>query len=112
MVDGAGGSVDVLNRNGSVEVTGITWKGGGVQQCANVTLKTSFAPIRIYLPEAAGFSVTAKTSFGKVASDFPLTAAGAISSESISGKIGSGECQMVLTDNNGNIEILRAAKKP
>jgi DUF4097 and DUF4098 domain-containing protein YvlB len=107
---GVGGPVDVLNQNGSVDVAAVARKGAS-RPCSNMTLKTSFAPIRIRIPDNAGFAVTARTSYGKVTSDFPLTSWGSFSAESINGKIGSGECQMTLTDNNGNIEILRSFGK-
>jgi hypothetical protein len=102
-LDGIGGRVEVDNQNGSIEVRGLP--GGG--KCSPVTLKGSFAPIRIYLSESAGYDVNARTSFGKVSSQIPLTVTGSTSSDSLSGKIGDGKCQLTLDNSNGNIEILR-----
>lgn len=102
-LDGIAGRVEVDNQNGSIEVRGLA--GGG--KCFPVNLKGSFAPIRLYLSETAGYDVTARTSFGKVSSQLPLTVTGSVSTESLSGKIGDGKCPLTLENSNGNIEILR-----
>jgi hypothetical protein len=105
------GGVDVYNQNGSIEVSGLAARTPGSQGCNSIILRTSFSPIRVYLPEDAGFNVTARTSFGKINSELPLTVTGNLSADSLSGKIGTGECELSLTNNNGNIQILRAALK-
>jgi DUF4097 and DUF4098 domain-containing protein YvlB len=97
--------VDVRNQNGSVEVEGTAGRA-----CTRVTLSTSFAPIRVRLPEGTGYDVTARTSFGSIRSEMPLTASGTIGADSLNGRIGAGGCALSLTDSNGNIEILKALK--
>jgi DUF4097 and DUF4098 domain-containing protein YvlB len=87
-----------------VDVKALVGKGGA---CFPISLKSSFGPIRIHLPEGVGYEVTAHTSFGKVASQIPLTVAGSLSADSLSGKIGDGRCPLTLENSNGNIEILR-----
>ncbi len=105
LVNGVGGRVDVDNSNGSIEVHVTPAKGGA---CAPVSLKNSFGPIRVFLPEGGGYTVDARTSFGKIRSDLPLTTSGSISTEALQGKIGDGKCPLTLSDSNGNIEIQRA----
>ncbi|HWZ85624.1 MAG TPA: hypothetical protein VN032_05440 [Thermoanaerobaculia bacterium] len=102
-LDGIAGRVDVDNQNGSIEVRGLP----GAGKCFPVTLKGSFAPIRLYVSEGTGYDVSARTSFGKVSSQVPLTISGSISTDALSGKIGDGKCPLSLEDSNGNIEILR-----
>src|SRR2546426_7841669 len=97
--------VDVRNQNGAVEV-----EGTGGRACTRITLSTSFAPIRVRLPEGVGYDVTARTSFGSIHSEMPLTASGTLGADSLNGRIGVGGCALSLTDSNGNIEILKAAK--
>jgi hypothetical protein len=109
-LDGVGGNVAVTNQNGSVEVSGVAATKSGTG-CNNVIVRTSFAPLRVYLSDKAGFAVSAKTSFGKIVSDLPVTASGELSSRSLTGQIGNGGCELNLTNGNGNIEILNAAKK-
>ncbi len=110
ILNGVGGGVTVVNQNGSVEVTSTAIRPAG--KCSGgISLRTSFAPIKIYVPDDAGFSVTARTSFGSVTSELPLTVTGGISAQSVTGKIGSGDCELSLSDTNGNIEILKTSKK-
>jgi len=97
--------VEVRNQNGAVDV-----EGTGARGCTRVTLVTSFAPIRVRLPEGVGYDVTARTSFGSIRSDMPITTSGSLGADSLSGRIGAGGCALSLTDNNGNIEILKAVK--
>jgi DUF4097 and DUF4098 domain-containing protein YvlB len=95
--------VDVTNQNGSVEVTGLP------SGCTRLTLKTSFAPIRVYLPEGSGYSVSARTSFGRINTELPVGSSGSVSGESLNGKIGDGRCELTLNNSNGNIDLLKGA---
>ena len=109
VLDGIGGSVEVDNQNGSVEVSSLSVKRAGA--CNRVILKTSFAPIRVYLPEDGSYNVVARTSFGKINSELPLTVTGIVSNDSMSGRIGGGDCELRLTGSNGNIDILKSVRK-
>ena len=100
-LEGVGGSIEVDNANGSIEVRNLGGKAGA---CQPVSLKTSFAPIRVTLAEGSGWDVDARTSFGKIRSEMPLS----VSGDALSGKIGDGKCPLSLTDANGSIEILKA----
>jgi hypothetical protein len=82
-------------------------KGSASAPCSSVTLRTSSAPVRLYLPGSGGYSVEAKTSFGHVSTELPITSTGELSGDSLAGKIGSGGCQVRLNNSNGNIEILK-----
>jgi hypothetical protein len=101
-----GGAVAVRNQNGAVEVSLPGPRKGAADAC-RVVLETSFAPIRLSLPEDGGFDVTASTSFGKVRSELPLGVSGALAGEALSGRIGAGGCEVRLTNSNGGIELLR-----
>ena len=103
-LDGVGGKVDVENQNGSVEVRAMA---AGAGKCFPLSLVSSFGPIRVYLPEGAGFKVDARTSFGKIHSDMPLSVAGSMGSDSINGTIGDGKCPLTLANSNGNIDLLK-----
>ena len=106
-VDGVRENVDVTNQNGSVEVAGLP------SGCGRLTLKTSFAPIRVYLPEGAGYNVSAQTSFGSVRSEIPVGASGSTGRESLNGRIGDGRCELRANNSNGNIELLKGGgRKP
>src|SRR5262249_48853908 len=102
-LDGVGGRVDVDNQNGSVDVRGLAVG----PRCSPVTLKSSFAPIRLSLPENAGYEVNARTSFGKISTQWPLSVTGSASADSLSGRLGDGKCALTLDNSNGNIDILK-----
>jgi hypothetical protein len=101
-IDGIAGSIDVTGQNDAVDVKRLA-----AGACQEVTVKTSFAPIRIAIPDGAGYTVNARTSFGKVRTDVPVESTGTLSGEGLSGKIGNGRCKMTLTNNNGNIELVK-----
>jgi len=94
--------VTVENQNGSVTV-----RTKASAKCQPITLNTTFGPIRVSLPQGAGYDVTAKTSFGHISSEAPMTVSGQMGDQSISGKIGGGGCSLRLVDQNGNIEIVK-----
>jgi hypothetical protein len=99
------GGIEVDNQNGAVEVSALSAKTGG---CNNILIRTSFSPIRVYLPPDASFRVNARTSFGHVQTDFPITVSGSIGNDSIEGLIGNGACELRLNNSSSSIEILKA----
>ncbi len=108
---GIEGAVDVDDSNGSLEVSGVPAK-NSAGACNAITLRTSFSPIRLYLPDGAAYNVAAHTSFGKVTSDLPITATGDLSGDSINGTINGGGCQLQLNNSNGGITISHGAAAP
>jgi len=113
-LDHIGGRVDVDNENGSVTVAGVALRTGSA--CNPIIVRTSFAPLRIFLPDDAAYDLTARTSFGRINSDFPLTLSsgtqlggGSVTSVSITSKIGAGGCEMRLTNSNGSIDLRKAS---
>ena len=101
-VEDAGGPVTVESANGSVTVTA---KAG--QACRPVAIQTSFAPIRVGVPAGLGYTVSGRTSFGRIHSEPEITLSGALTADSINGKIAGGGCEMRLTNQNGNIDIVK-----
>jgi DUF4097 and DUF4098 domain-containing protein YvlB len=97
---GVNGPVSVENQNGSIVVSGLRGS------CDNVTLKTSFAPIKVALPASASYSIEARTSFGSISTDVPINVSKK-SENTLTGTIGSGGCKMELTTSNGGISITR-----
>jgi hypothetical protein len=106
-LEGIGGAITVDNANGSVSATALP---SSAVACHNVSIKTSFSPLQIRLPENAGYTLTARTSFGRINSELPVTTTGTVSPETLSGKIGNGGCTLSLTNANSSIEILKLSK--
>jgi DUF4097 and DUF4098 domain-containing protein YvlB len=101
-----GGSIAVDNQNGSVVLSAARQS----STCKNITVKTSFSPIQVRLPESAGYNLSARTSFGRINSELPITTSGPLGGDSMNGKIGNGGCTLSLTNSNGNIDILKLSK--
>jgi lia operon protein LiaG len=99
LLAGVSGPVTVANQNGSVEVA----INGNV--CQPIDITTSFAPVRIQLPDQGGYRIAANTSFGKISSALPIAASGNLSGNSIAGTIGNGQCPLKISNTNGDIEL-------
>lgn len=100
--DRVGGAVEVENQNGSIDVATTSHPA-----CRPITLRSSFADLRVHVPTDASYTVAAKTSFAQIHSDFPVLVQGSLRGDSLTGKIGNGACAMQLNNQNGTIEILR-----
>ena len=101
-IDDVAGPVTVESANGSVTVA---QRPG--QACKPVSIQTTFAPIRVTVPAGVGYTVTGKTSFGRIHSEPEMSISGAIAPESITGRIAGGGCDLRLTNQNGNIDIIK-----
>jgi DUF4097 and DUF4098 domain-containing protein YvlB len=99
------GKITVDNQNGAISVAATRPASG----CRDISLKTSFAPIRVRIPDGVGYNVSARTSFGRISTDLPITSTGNVGGDSLTGTIGSGGCQLQLTDSNGSIEITKGS---
>ncbi|HUJ15555.1 MAG TPA: DUF4097 family beta strand repeat-containing protein, partial [Thermoanaerobaculia bacterium] len=99
---GIEGSVDVENQNGAIGVSEL--RGG----CNDVSLRTTYAPIRIALGPNASYTVRTRTTYGTIETEVPYTVTSRSSSEtstSESAVIGKGQCHMELVTSNGGIRI-------
>jgi len=105
-LDDVTGAITVDNQNGVVTVSAARSSSG----CRPISLKTSFSPMQLRLPEDASYQITARTSFGHITSELPITSTGVISGDALNGKIGSGACTLSLTNSNGNIDILKLGR--
>ena len=101
-ISDAAGPVTVESQNGSVTVD---MRGGA--RCQPVSLGTTFGPIRVTIPSGAGYNLTARTTFGRIHSQHEIQVSGELSPQAITGRIGAGGCELRLTGQNGNIELLK-----
>ena len=101
---GVDGAVDVENQNGAIGVSGL--RGG----CNTVSLRTTYAPIKVAIGSNPSYTVSARTTYGMITTEVPVTATSRSASDnasSLSGTIGGGGCHMDLTTSNGGITITR-----
>jgi len=101
----AAGPITVEGNNNSVTVS---VKRG--QRCEPLTLSTSFGPIKLTLPQGAGYNLNARTSFGHIHSDQEMTVGGELSKDAVTGRIGGGGCELRLVGQNSNIDILKGTR--
>ena len=97
---GIDGSDDVENQNGAISI------GGLKRACTPLSLRTTFAPIKVTLARDAGYDVDARTSYGSINTDVPITISRK-GENNLSGTIGGGGCKLDLATSNGNITITR-----
>jgi len=105
LLDGVSGGVSAANQNGAIDVTAT-----GDKECKPISIRSSFAPVRLRLPANASYRLTATTSFGKINSELPMNVSGSVSSDSLSATIGGGKCELRIVNNNGNVDILKSAR--
>ena len=101
---GVGGSVQVENQNGAIAVSGL--RAG----CNDVSLRTTYSPIKISLGSNASYNLSARTTYGMINTDLPITVTTRSTNENsstVSGTIGNGGCKMELVTSNGGITITR-----
>lgn len=101
------GPITVEDQNGAVTVNGRQIHG-----CQPISLRTTFGPIRVTLPQGAGYDLTSHTTFGSIHSDLPIvtppgTHSGQNGQAGLAGKINGGGCDLKLMGENGSIDILR-----
>jgi len=103
-VSDVAGPVTVEGQNSAVTVVGRS-----AEKCQPISLRTTFSPIRVTLPEGQGYNVTAHTTFGHIhtAPAVVTTVSGDVGGSGLTGKINGGGCDLKLIGQNGNIDILR-----
>src|SRR5215831_4044243 len=99
-IENAGGPITVESQNGMVSAAA---RPGA--PCKPISLRTTFAPIRVTVASGVGYTLSARTTFGKIMSDVDLTLNGQIGEGVFEGKIAGGGCELRLNGQNGNIEI-------
>ena len=85
------GRVTVENANGSISVADL--RGA----CADINLKTSFASIKLDVPQNGGYHVDARTSFGSITTSIPILMTSK-SDNSLTGTIGNGAVSVETGD--------------
>jgi DUF4097 and DUF4098 domain-containing protein YvlB len=96
------GSVNVDNRNGSVDVR--------FQEPPreNIRVNSRFGDVTLVLPRDSSFNIDARTRFGSVSSDFPEVAERSDRERnSLSGQVGSGGPEIRIDNSNGSIHVQR-----
>ncbi len=99
------GSVDVSNRNGSVELT-------NAAPLDAISVQNQHGSVDLGVPENAGFSLNAQTRNGDMENDFGLVAGGNDSVHTLQGRIGGGGPTVTITTTDGDVTVRRSTVTP
>jgi DUF4097 and DUF4098 domain-containing protein YvlB len=103
--DRVAGDIAVTNRNGTIDVV-------AAPAIGNITVENRNGPVKLTLPEHAGFAVQAETSDGDTFTDFSLSSSSSGNHKTISGTVGSGGAAVHLNTTNADISILKGDVAP
>ena len=93
--------VSIRNQNGSIECAPL--KAG-----KSMRLQSTFGSIKLFLPGDASATLRAETTFGAIESDFDVKRSESDTETTVQGILGGGESRIDVSNQNGNIEILKA----
>lgn len=104
-LDRVEGSVDVSNRNGSVEVT-------HTAPVDVVSIQNQHGSVDVGLPGNAGFLLDAQTRNGDMENDFDLTPEGDKGSRTLRGRVGGGGPTVTIATTDGDVTVRRSTVEP
>jgi hypothetical protein len=104
-LDRVQGSIDIVNRNGSVAVT-------QTPALAAVSIENKHGSVDLGLPGGAGFLLHAVTRNGDMENDFGLTSTGAESNRILAGAVAGGGPTVNVTTSDGDVTIRRSSVAP
>ena len=104
-LDRVQGSVDVSNRNGSVELTHTT-------PADAISIENQHGSVDVGLPGNAGFVLDAQTRNGDMENDFGLTPDGDKDSRTLRGRIAGGGPTVTIATTDGDVTVRRSTVAP
>jgi DUF4097 and DUF4098 domain-containing protein YvlB len=104
-LDRVAGDIAVTNRDGTIDVI-------AAPAIGNITVENRNGPVKVSLPEHAGFSVQADTSDGDMFTDFALSNSSSGNRKTSSGIVSGGGSTIRLTTTNADISILKGDAPP
>jgi DUF4097 and DUF4098 domain-containing protein YvlB len=104
-LDRVQGSVDVSNRNGSVELTHSA-------PADAISIENQHGSVDVGLPGNAGFVLDAQTRNGDMENDFGLTPEGDKGSRTLRGRIAGGGPTVTIATTDGDVTVRRSTVAP
>jgi DUF4097 and DUF4098 domain-containing protein YvlB len=104
-LDRVQGSVDVTDRNGSVEVT----NAAPLQQ---IQIQNQHGSIDVGLPGNVGFFLDAQTRNGDMENDFGLTESTDNDKHSLNGRVSGGGATVTLSTSDGDVTVRKSTVAP
>ncbi|HTZ98601.1 MAG TPA: DUF4097 family beta strand repeat-containing protein [Terriglobales bacterium] len=104
-LSGVSGDVRVQDENGSIELR--------MNKLGSMQVENRNGDIQIYLPEKAGFQLDARSRGGEIETDFNELKIDSSGDTAVAaGVVGGGGPRIVLTNNEGTIEIRKHEPEP
>jgi DUF4097 and DUF4098 domain-containing protein YvlB len=104
-LDRVQGSVDVSNRNGSIELTNAAPLGP-------ISIKNHQGSVDVGLPGGAGFDLDAQTQNGDMENDFGLTPSGNDNDHTLQGGVAGGGPTVTIATTDGDVTVRRSTVEP
>jgi DUF4097 and DUF4098 domain-containing protein YvlB len=99
------GSVDVSNRNGSVELT-------NAAPLDAISIQNQHGSVDLGVPGSVGFQLNAKTRNGDMENDFGLTPEVNDEVHTLQGRVGSGGPTVTIATTDGDVTVRRSTVAP
>ena len=99
------GSVDVSNRNGSVELT-------NAAPLDAISVQNQHGSVDVGLPGNSGFELNAQTKNGDMENDFGLTSEGSDGTHTLHGRIAGGGPTVTIATTDGDVTVRRSTVAP
>jgi DUF4097 and DUF4098 domain-containing protein YvlB len=100
-LDRVAGSVQITNRNGSVDVT-------GAPPLSTMVITNQHGSVDVGLPENQGFDLNATTKHGEMENDFALTAEGSDNQRTLNGSVAGGGPAVTISTTDGDVTIRKS----
>jgi DUF4097 and DUF4098 domain-containing protein YvlB len=99
------GSVDVSNRNGSVELT-------NAAPLDSISVENQHGSVDLGVPGGAGFTLNAQTRNGDMENDFGLESKDADGVHTLQGRVAGGGPTVTITTTDGDVTVRRITVNP
>ncbi len=104
-MDRVQGSVDVSNRNGSVELT-------NAAPLDAISIHNQHGSVDLGLPGNVGFDLDAQTRNGDMENDFGLTPVGSDGAHTLQGRVAAGGPAVTIITTDGDVTVRRSTVAP
>ena len=104
-LDRVQGTVDISNRNGSVELT-------SAAPLEPVSIHNQHGSVDLGLPGSVGFELQAQTQNGDMENDFGLTPEGSDGTHTLRGRVAGGGSVFTVVTTDGDITVRRSTVAP
>ncbi|QMV19169.1 DUF4097 family beta strand repeat protein [Granulicella sp. 5B5] len=104
-LDRVQGSVDVINRNGEVNVTSVAPLG-------TVSIQNTHGSVDVGLPPGSSFKVDASTRNGDMENDFGLSQQDNDDNHTLHGSVGGGSTKVTISTTDGDVTLRKVTAAP